>query len=42
MNNKSDKYILNILEHNNLQNIMFTLLWIFTQEQHDINIIYWE
>jgi hypothetical protein len=31
--NKTDKYILNILEHNNLQNTMFTLLWILIQER---------
>ena len=38
--NKTDKYILNILEHNHLQNTMFTLLHIFMQELHDINSIY--
>jgi hypothetical protein len=31
VNNKTDKYIINILEYNQLQNI---------QEQHDINMIY--
>jgi hypothetical protein len=35
--NKTDKYILNILEHNHLQNTMLTLLQIFLQELHDIN-----
>ena len=40
MNNKTDKYILNILEHSNLQNTMLTLLQIFIQEQHDINLLY--
>jgi hypothetical protein len=29
VNNTTDKYILNILEHNHLQNTMFTLLRIF-------------
>jgi hypothetical protein len=29
VNNKTDKYIQNILEHNHLQNTMFTLLNIF-------------
>jgi heme/copper-type cytochrome/quinol oxidase subunit 2 len=36
VNNKTDKYILNILEHNHLQNTIFTLLQICIQEQHDI------
>ena len=40
MNNKTDKYILNILEHNHLQNTMFTLLQICIQEQHDINLLF--
>jgi ssRNA-specific RNase YbeY (16S rRNA maturation enzyme) len=40
VNNKTDKYILNILEHNNLQNTMFTLVYILIQEQHDINLLY--
>ena len=40
MNNKTDKYILNILEHNHLQNAMFTLLQICIQEQHDINLLF--
>jgi hypothetical protein len=31
--------MLNILEHNHLQNTMFTLLQIFIQEQHDIDNI---
>jgi hypothetical protein len=35
--NKTDKYILNILEHNHLQNTMFTLLRIFIQEQNYIS-----
>jgi hypothetical protein len=39
MINKTDKYILNIIEHNHLQNTMFTLLQIFIQDQHDINSI---
>jgi hypothetical protein len=38
MNNKTDKYILNIIEHNHLQNTMFTVLQICIQEQHDIDI----
>ena len=37
VNNKTDKYIINILEHHHEQNTMFTLLQIFIQEQHDIN-----
>jgi ssRNA-specific RNase YbeY (16S rRNA maturation enzyme) len=40
VNNKTNKYILNILEHSNLQNTMLTLLQIFIQEQHDINLLY--
>ena len=40
MNNKTDKYILNILEHSNLQNTMLTLLQICIQEQHDINLLF--
>ena len=39
MNNKTDKYILNITEHNHLQNTMLTLLQIFIQEQHGIDSI---
>jgi hypothetical protein len=39
MNNKTDKYILNIIEHNHLQNTMYTLLQIFIQGQHDIDSI---
>ena len=35
--NKTDKYILNIFEHNHLQNTMFTLLRIFIQEQNYIS-----
>jgi hypothetical protein len=35
--NKTDKYILIILEHNHLQNTMFTLLQLCIQDQHDIN-----
>jgi hypothetical protein len=40
VNNKTDKYILNILEHSNLQNTMLTLLQICIQEQHDINLFF--
>jgi hypothetical protein len=40
VNNKTDKYILNILEDNNLQNTMLTLEYILIQEQHDINLLY--
>ena len=44
VNNKTDKYILHILEHNhlqnNLQNTMFTLVYILIQEQHNINLLY--
>ena len=40
MNNKTDKYILNILQHSNLQNTMFTLEYILIQEQHDINLLF--
>ena len=40
MNNKTDKYILNILEDNNLQYTMLTLEYILIQEQHDINLLY--
>jgi hypothetical protein len=40
VNNKTDKYILNILEHNNLQHTMFTLVLILIQEQHDINLVF--
>ena len=40
MNNKTDMYILNILEDNNLQNTMLTLEYILIQEQHDINLLY--
>jgi hypothetical protein len=36
---KTDKYILNILEHNHLQNTMFILLRIFIQEQNYISSI---
>jgi hypothetical protein len=39
VNNKTDKYILNILEHDHLQNTMFTLLRIFIQEQDYISRI---
>jgi hypothetical protein len=39
VNNKTDKYILHILEHNHLQNTMLTLLQIFIEEQHDIDSI---
>ena len=37
--NKTDKYILNILEHNHLQNTMFTLLRILIPEQNYISSI---
>jgi hypothetical protein len=40
VNNKTNKYILNILEDNNLQNTMLTLEYILIQEQHDINLLY--
>jgi hypothetical protein len=40
VNNKTDKYILNILEDNNLQNTMLTLKYILIQEQHDINLVF--
>ena len=36
VNNKTDKYIINILEHKHIQNTMFTLLQIFIQEQNYI------
>ena len=32
--------MLNILEHNHLQNTMFTLVYILIQEQHEINLLY--
>ena len=32
--------MLNILEHSNLQNTMFTLVYILIQEQHDINLLF--
>jgi hypothetical protein len=47
-NYKTDKYkitikcnvnLLNIHEHNHLQNTVFKLLHIYIQEQHDINMI---
>ena len=37
--NKTDKYILNILEHKQIQNTMLTLLQIFIQEQDYISSI---